>query len=248
MSSILGGIDIYYIILVVPALLLSMWAQYKVKSNFNKYSQVKTSRGIKGFQAAQYVMKAKDVNDVKIEGIAGSLTDHYSPTEKVLRLSEPVLNAASVAAVGVAAHEAGHSIQHKEGYRWMGLRSTLVPIANIGSSFGPILCVIGLGMNTATTVADTVSTGGLGGLIVNIGLILFAASVLFYVVTLPVEFDASRRAYKIMQASGIMTDEEMKGIKKVLSAAAMTYVASALSAIGNFLRIFLRAKSRQSNR
>lgn len=230
-------IDQYYLIFVVPALILSLIAQFKVKSTFNKYSKELSKRNITGAQAAAYLLKVNGITDVRIERISGSLTDHYSPNEKVLRLSDPVYDKTSIAAVGVAAHETGHAIQHATNYGPLGLRSFLVPVANIGSQFGPILAILGLAFSS--------SLGGtIGTMIINIGLLLFAASVLFYIITLPVEFNASKRALAILKDSNALNDDELKGVKKVLSSAAMTYVASALTAIGNFLRILMITRRR----
>lgn len=231
-------IDQYYIILVVPALLLSLWAQFKVKSTFSKFSKLANARGITGAQAAAFLLRANGITDVKIEAIAGNLTDHYSPKEKVLRLSEPVCNKSTIAAVGVAAHETGHAIQHAVGYGPLGLRAFLVPVANIGSRFGPLIAIIGL-------LFGVKLGNGMDTLLINIGIVLFSASVLFYLVTLPVEFNASNRALKILKTGNVMSDEELKGVKKVLSAAAMTYVAAAITAIASFLRLLLLSRSRR---
>ncbi len=225
-------IDSYYLVLVVPALLLSMWAQVKVKSTFERFSKEAVARGITGAQAAAYLLKANNITDVRVEKVAGHLTDHYDPSRKVLRLSESVYSNVSVAAVGVAAHETGHAIQHATKYGPLVLRSTLVPVANIGSAMGPTLALVGLIMSF--------------NLLVDIGLLLFGGAVLFYVVTLPVEFNASRRAIEILGRSGAMNQEELKGVRKVLGAAAMTYVASALSSIGNFIRLLLISRNRRS--
>lgn len=225
-------IDSYYLVLVVPALLLSMWAQVKVKSTFERFSKEEVARGITGAQAAAYLLKANNITDVRVEKVAGHLTDHYDPSRKVLRLSESVYSNASVAAVGVAAHETGHAIQHATKYGPLVLRSTLVPVANIGSAMGPTLALVGLIMSF--------------NLLVDIGLLLFGGAVLFYVVTLPVEFNASRRAIEILGRSGAMNQDELKGVRKVLGAAAMTYVASALSSIGNFIRLLLISRNRRS--
>lgn len=232
--------DIYYLIFVVPALLLSVFAQFKVKSSFNKYSKVVSKKNITGSQAAAYLLKVNGITDVKIQRVSGNLTDHYSPTEKILRLSDSVYDKTSIAAVGVAAHETGHAIQHATKYGPLGLRSTLVPVANIGSQFGPILAIAGLAFSSSLG-------GSIGTMIVNLGLLLFAASVLFYLVTLPVEFNASNRALKILKSSNSLDEEELKGVKKVLSAAALTYVASALTAVGNFLRIFMITRNRRND-
>ena len=200
--------DVYYLILVVPALLLSMWAQVQVKTTFERFSKEAVARGMTGAQAAAYFLNTNTITDVKIEKVAGNLTDHYDPSHKVLRLSEPVYGKASIAAVGVAAHETGHAIQHATKYGPLVLRSTLVPVANIGSAVGPTLAILGLVLSF--------------GFLVDLGLLLFAGAVLFYVVTLPVEFNASRRAIAILGKSGAMNQDELKGVKKVLSAAAMT--------------------------
>lgn len=222
--------DIYYLILVVPALLLSFIAQGMVKSTFSKYSSVKIERNITGAQAANYLLQKNDVSGVTVKPISGSLTDNFNPTNMTLNLSEPVYNVSSIAAVGVAAHETGHAIQHDKGYLPIKFRSMLVPIANLGSGAGPLLAILGLALSFS--------------FLVDIGLILFFGSVLFYIVTLPVEFNASSRALKTLKAAGVMNDEELKGVKKVLGAAAMTYVASALVSLGNFIRFFLLTKRR----
>jgi len=237
-------IDQYYIMLVVPALIISLLAQFKVKSTFAKYSKQASKRGISGAQAAQLLLRANDITDVRIEHVAGSLTDHYAPTQKVLRLSDSVYSQTSIAAIGVAAHETGHAIQHARGYAPLWLRSAIVPVANFGSKFGPILAIIGLGFGYGTS--STGSTSPIGGLLVNIGLILFSASVIFSLITLPVEFNASHRAIKILRQTNTLDENELRGTKKVLSAAAMTYVASALTAIASFLRIFLIARNRRN--
>ena len=224
-------IDFYYIVLVVPTLILSMIAQIMVKSTFSKYSQIKCSRNITGKDAALLLMKANSIGNVDIEPVRGSLTDHYDPGSKKLRLSEPVYDRPSIAAVGVAAHETGHAIQHARKYGPLVLRSTLVPVANIGSSLGPWLAIAGLLFSYS--------------FLINIGLVLFAGAVLFYIITLPVEFNASARALAILRSGNVLTAEELKGVKKVLTAAAMTYVASALTAIMSFLRLFLLSRGRR---
>ena len=223
--------DYYYLVLVVPALILSMIAQIMVKSTFSKYSHIKCSRNITGLDAALLLMKSNSINDVAVEPVHGALTDHYDPGAKKLRLSEPVYNQPSIAAVGVAAHETGHAIQHATGYAPLALRSTLVPVANIGSSFGPWLAIGGIFFSLP--------------ILINLGLIFYAAAVLFYVITLPVEFNASARALKILKGGNVLTEEELGGVKKVLTAAAMTYVASALTAIMSFLRLVLLSRSRR---
>jgi Zn-dependent membrane protease YugP len=225
------GFDIYYLVLVVPALLLSLWAQFKVKSTFSKYSRVQCSRGITGAQAARLLMDANHITNVAIEPVAGSLTDHYDPGSHVLRLSQPVYGAASIAAVGVAAHETGHAVQHARGYGPLWLRSALVPVANIGSAIGPWLAVAGLAMAFQP--------------LLTIGIILFAGAVAFYLITLPVEFNASARALAILKNNQVLSGEELAGVRKVLSAAAMTYVASALTALMSLLRLVLLSRRRR---
>ncbi|MBO4732491.1 MAG: zinc metallopeptidase [Spirochaetaceae bacterium] len=224
-------IDQYYLLLVLPALLISLFAQFKVKSTFTKYSQEINSKGLSGAAAASLLLRANDITDVRIEPVAGELTDNYNPTSKVLHLSEPVLSKTTIAAVGVAAHETGHAIQHAKGYGPLALRSMLVPVANIGSSFGPTMAIAGLLFGF--------------GLLIDLGIILYACAVLFYVVTLPVEFNASSRALVILRETNSMTEEELKKVKKVLSAAAMTYVASALTAIASLLRLVLLSRNRR---
>jgi len=225
------GIDPLYIILVVPTIILSIWAQFKVKSTFAKYSQIRNSRGINGAQAAELLLQANSISNVSIESVAGSLTDHYDPRSHVLRLSQPVYGESSLAAVGVAAHETGHAIQHARGYGPLGLRSTLVPVANIGSTLGPWIAMIGLVMSF--------------GPLINIGIILFGGAVAFYLITLPVEFNASSRALAILSQNNVLSPEELKGARKVLSAAAMTYVASALTALMSLVRLILLSQRRR---
>ena len=223
--------DYYYLVLVVPTLLLSLYAQFKVKSAFSKYSQVQTMRKISGKEAAALLLRSNSISNVTIHRIGGSLSDHYDPSHKVLRLSDPVYDKTSIAAVGVAAHETGHAIQDKEKYAPLVLRSTLVPVANIGSSAGPYLALAGIIFRM--------------NLLLNIGIILFACAVLFYLITLPVEIDASRRALKVLEHNAVLSQEELKGAKKVLSAAALTYVASALTAMANLLRLILISRDRR---
>lgn len=223
-------IDSLYLFLILPTLILSLWAQVKVQSTFRKYAKVPNSRGISGAQMASYILKVNGIDDVRIGHISGSLTDHYSPSEKVLRLSRPVFDVTTVSAIGVAAHECGHAIQHKKKYGPLILRSTLVPMANIGSAIGPTLTIIGIIFSF--------------GVLIDLGILLFSAAVGFYLITLPVEINASTRAVSILRSSNLFTEEELKGVKKVLTAAALTYVASALTAIMNLLRLILISKDR----
>jgi len=224
-------IDQYYLLLVVPTLIISMWAQFKVKSTFAKYSKIAPRKRITGQDSAALLLKVNNIRDVQIESVAGALTDHYDPSSKKVRLSQPVFSENSIAAIGVAAHEAGHAIQHANKYGPLVLRSTLVPIANIGSRFGPIIAIAGLFF-------------GMGPLL-NVGIALFAGAVLFYLITLPVEFDASARAIAILRQNNVLTQEELAGVRKVLTAAAMTYVASALTAVMSLLRLILLSRSRR---
>jgi Zn-dependent membrane protease YugP len=222
--------DQYFLILVVPTLILSMIAQVMVKSAFAKYSQVRGSKNISGRDAALLLLKANSVNDVTVEAVRGSLSDHYDPRTKTLRLSEPVFAQPSIAAVGVAAHEAGHAIQHARGYAPLVLRSTLVPVANIGSSIGPWVAIAGFFFGHP--------------LLINIGIVLFGGAVLFYLITLPVEFNASTRALAMLKRNNVLTPAELEGAKKVLTAAALTYVASALTALMSLLRLILLSRRR----
>jgi Zn-dependent membrane protease YugP len=223
--------DSYYLILVVPTIILSLWAQIMVKSTFAKYSRVRNSRGMTGQDAAALLLRENGIGNVAIQPVGGSLTDHYDPRDRVLRLSQPVFGSASIAAVGVAAHETGHALQHAAAYGPLGLRSALVPVANIGSSIGPWLAIAGLGFSLPV--------------LVKIGIILFAGAVGFYLITLPVEINASARAIAQLRKSGILTAEELGGVKKVLTAAAFTYIASALTALMSLLRLILLSRDRR---
>lgn len=230
--------DSYYLIFVVPALILSLWAQFKVKSAFSKYSKIGTKKALSGTEAAALIMKRNGISDVTIQPIAGNLTDNYNPGKKTLNLSQPVIYSRSISAVGVAAHETGHAIQDKVGYGPLVLRSTLVPAANIGSRFGPAMAIIGL-------VLGAQSGSSIWNWLVDLGLMLFAVAVLFYLITLPVEFNASHRALVNLKESGMLDEDELAGVREVLTAAAMTYVASALTAMGNFIRLLLISNNRR---
>ncbi len=224
--------DEYYILLVVPALIISMLAQFLVKSTFNKYSKIGSSKNMTGADVARNLLKANGIIDVQVMQVKGNLTDHYDPRNKVLRLSDATYGSTSVAAIGVAAHETGHAIQHDVKYGPLALRSSLVPVANIGSSAGPYIAVLGLFLGMSV--------------IINIGLLMFAAAILFYLITLPVEFNASSRAIAALDSSGLLVGNELKSAKKVLNAAAMTYVASALVAVASFIRLLLIAGQRRN--
>ena len=222
--------DWTYIVLVMPALILAMAAQGKVSSTFNKYSRVQSHIGITGAEAARRIMEQNGIYDVSIERVSGNLTDHYDPSRKVLRLSDSVYSSSSIAAIGVAAHETGHAIQHARNYAPLSLRSLMVPLANIGSRLSMPLILIGLLFSFASSMGNT---------LITLGIIFFGLSVVFTIITLPVEFNASRRAIACLDESRILYSDEIDGAKKVLSAAAMTYVASTVVALANLLRLIV---------
>ena len=226
--------DPVYFLFIGPALLLSLWASFKTKAAFKKYSKVRVATGLTGAQAAQRMLEAAGIHDVKVVPHAGMLTDHYHPGNKTLALSEEVYGVPSVAAVGVACHEAGHAIQHANAYWPLAFRSMLVPTANIGSTLGYIVMAVGLMMTYN-------SRGGAGQSVVLFGAALFSLVLLFQVVTLPVEFDASSRAKKLALANGIVLPQERDGMEKVLNAAALTYVAAAISTLMTLLYYLFRA-------
>lgn len=225
--------DPLYFLFIGPALLLSLWASFRTRKAFTKYSQVRTLRGLTGAQAAKAILDRAGIYDVQVVPTHGMLTDHYNPTNKTLALSEAVYASSSVAAVGVACHEAGHALQHAEGYKPMWLRSVLVPTANIGSSIGYIVMMLGLFMVYAGSQ--------MGPGIVLLGAALFSLVLLFQIVTLPVEFDASARAKRLALANGIVLEQEREGIDRVLNAAALTYVAAAISTLMTLLYFLFRA-------
>ena len=235
------GLDWYYLVLVVPAMILSIAASYMVKSRFATYDKIRSKKNISGAMAAKILMQANGIDDVQIKRISGSLTDNYNSTDKTLNLSDSTYSSTSIAAVGVAAHETGHAIQDKTKYAPLGLRHSLYPVANIGSRFGPTLAILGIIFGASASVNNT-SFAAIASIITKVGIILYIAAVLFYVVTLPVEFNASSRALKILKETGTLDSEELSGVKKVLWAAAMTYVASALTAIGSLIRLILVSK------
>ena len=227
------GFDYTYLIFCLPPLLLALWAQAKVKSTFARYSQVASERGMTGRDAARLILDANGLYDVPVAPIAGHLTDHFDPKDNVIRLSDPVCNVRSVAAVGVAAHEAGHAVQHAVGYAPMKWRSALVPVANFGSNLAMPLVLLGIVLSFET--------------LAYVGVILFSATALFQLVTLPVELDASRRALAALEGSG-MSAEGLNGAKKVLTAAALTYVAALLTAVGNLLRLLTLVRRNDDRR
>ena len=222
----LYSMDIYYLILVVPALILAMIAQVKVQSTFSKYSKEQSYRGETADSLTRKILDANGLGHIRIERVAGDLTDHYDPKNNVIRLSDTVYGNSSIAAIGVAAHEAGHAVQRKENYAPIRVRNYILPLTQFASYAAIPLAMLGLIF---------------GNILLPIGVILFAVTVLFQVVTLPVEFDASRRALNTLRDEYYLDDNELKGAKKVLTAAAMTYVASAFVAIMNLLRLILIA-------
>ncbi len=213
--------DPTYLFFMVPGLLLTLWAQNKVKGTYRRYSQVPSTMGMTGAQVAQTILSKMWVQGVRVEQVAGELTDHYDPGAKAVRLSQGIYNSTSLAAAAVAAHECGHVLQDVEDYKFMNVRATLVPAVNLGSRLGPILIIAGLILNVL----------GLAWL----GILFFAAVFLFHIVTLPVEFDASKRALRLIDEYGILQGEENKGARAVLQAAAFTYVATAFYALLNLL-------------
>jgi len=213
--------DPMYLVFIAPALLLSLWASFRTRSAFNKYSQVRTARGLTGAQAARAMLDGAGIHDVQVVPTQGALTDHYNPADKTLALSEPVFAANSLAAVGVACHEAGHAVQHAEDYKPMWLRTALVPTANIGSSIGYLVMLFGLILSSANMVL--------------LGAALFSLVLLFQIVTLPVELDASARAKRLAFEYGIVLEPERDGMARVLNAAALTYLAAAVSTLMTLL-------------
>lgn len=230
-------------ILVIIAFLISLWAQIKVKSAYAKYSKVPTRVGMTGAGAADTVLRSGGVTDVGIVGISGELTDNYNPRTNVISLSKGVIDKTSVAAVGVAAHEAGHALQYAEGYAPIKFRMAIIPVCNIASQLAWPLFALGLVFNTAADAG-----GGIGYWLMQIGIYAFSFAVLFQLVTLPVEVNASRRALTALRASGSFTDEELSGEKKVLTAAAMTYLAALAGSLLQLLRLILIASSRNNRR
>jgi Zn-dependent membrane protease YugP len=225
-------LDPVYWVLIGIGLALSLWAQFKVKSTFARYSQVATRSGLTGAQVARRILEANNVRDVDIESVPGTLTDHYDPRAKVLRLSQPVFGSRSIAAAGVAAHEVGHAIQHAHGYAPLKFRSAWVPVANLGGGISMFVIMAALAVGgTATAMGQNLA---------NIGILLFATTTVFTLVTLPVEFDASRRALATLERGGLMPREEIAGARRVLSAAALTYVAAFVSSLLTLLYWLVR--------
>lgn len=221
------GIDPLYWMIMIPVFLLSLFATFKVKSTFAKYSRVPTNSGITGAEAAAQILRRNGLTDVSVVETSGFLSDHYDPRTREVRLSPEVFRGSTLAAVGVAAHETGHAVQHANSYAPLVLRNAMVPVANIGSSLSWIIIILGF------------IIGALG--LVKIGIILFSAVVLFQVITLPVEFNATSRAKAMLASYGLVSHNELQGVSRVLSAAAMTYVAAAASAVATLLYFLIRA-------
>ncbi|MBQ4490972.1 MAG: zinc metallopeptidase [Pyramidobacter sp.] len=217
-------------IVLLPAILLAVWAQNKVKSTFEQYSRVRSRRGITGREAARAILTSYGLGSMPIKPIAGQLTDHYDPQSRSLSLSEPVYDSTSIAAIGVAAHEVGHAVQHATGYKPLALRNSIVPVVNLTNMASWPLFLMGLLAGNSR--------------LMNIGILLFVGVVLFHLVTLPVELDASRRALKVLSSNGMMDGEEVTGARKVLGAAAMTYVAALVQSVLQLVRLLLLRNSR----
>ncbi len=232
-ASAAGGFDWTYILVALGAL-LSMWASNKVKSAYSEFAGVRASCGLSGADVARKILSRNAISDVSVNHVAGELTDHYDPSRRVVNLSDAVYDSTSLAAIGVAAHECGHVLQHYTGYAPLKIRTALVPAANIGSKLGIPIILASLAL-------------GLSPIFAQVGVWLFSLGILFQIVTLPVEFDASRRALIMLEEYGILQRGEVAGSKKVLSAAAMTYVAAAVSAVAQLIRLIIIAKS-QSRR
>ena len=220
--------------LVLIGVVICLAASAKMRSTFSRYSRIRNHSGMTGREAAEQVLHRAGIYDVRVEHVSGNLTDHYDPRSKVLRLSDATYGSASVAAVGVAAHECGHAIQHATGYAPLAFRSALVPVANFGSTIAWPLILIGLLFNSQSSV-----------LFLNLGILAFSLAVLFQIVTLPVEFNASSRAIRMLSGNGMLYEDEVQATRKVLTAAALTYVAGATSAILQLLRIILISNSRR---
>lgn len=224
------GFDWTYLVIVLPCILLSLWASNSVNATFQKYAKVASSRHLTGAEAAQRVLSANGVRGVRIERISGNLTDHYDPKTNVIRLSDSVYGSTSVAAIGVAAHEAGHAVQYAQNYGPIKMRAAIIPITNIGSKLAMPLILAGILLSFLGNFSYT---------LVYLGIAAFSLSLVFQLVTLPVEFNASRRALETIESSGLLTYEEQRGAKKTLKAAAMTYVAATAVALAQVVRLLI---------
>ncbi len=223
-------------LILIPGALLSLWAQNNIKGTYQRYAQIPSTMGMTGAEVAKTILNRMGVTDVAVEPVAGQLTDHYDPSAKAVRLSEGIYNSSSLAAAAVAAHECGHVLQDKQDYSFMNFRASLVPAVNIGSNFGPMLVIFGIMFS---------AMGAFSSLMINLGIILFMGVIAFHLITLPVEFDASSRALRIINNLGILQGEEHQGAKAVLQAAAWTYVATAFYALLQLAQLMLMASRRR---
>lgn len=228
----------YYLsfLILIPGTILSFWAQNNIKSTYLRYAQVNSRMGMTGSEVARTILHNMGIDDVKVEAVRGQLTDHYDPSAKTVRLSQGIYDSNSLAAAAVAAHECGHVLQDKKDYKFMNFRAALVPAANIGSQFAPMLVMLGIFLS---------AMGQISLLFIYIGIVLFVGVIAFHLITLPVEFDASRRALKLIDELGILQGEENRGARAVLNAAAWTYVATAFAAFLQLVQYLLIANSRR---
>ena len=233
------GFDWTYVVLVLPCILLSLWASANVKSTFNRYAKQFSSRRITGADAARRVLSANGVHGVRIDRVSGNLTDHYDPKTNVIRLSDGVYDSTSTAAIGVACHEAGHAVQYAESYAPIKLRAAIIPITNFGSKIAMPLIMMGILLTAFGSFSDT---------LIYLGIAAFGFSLVFQLVTLPVEFNASRRAMRAIEEANILTDEEQRGARRTLKAAALTYVAATAVALAQLLRLILMFGGRNGRR
>ena len=233
------GFDWTYLVLVLPCMILAMWASANVNSTFKKYASQHSYRNLTGAEAAQRVLRHNGVSGVRIERVSGNLTDHYDPRTNVIRLSDSVYSSTSTAAIGVAAHEAGHAVQYAQNYAPIKLRAAIIPITNLGSKLAMPLILAGILFTFLGNFSYT---------LVTIGIAAFGLSVVFQLVTLPVEFNASRRAMEAIASAGLLTEDEQRGAKKTLQAAALTYVAATATAIAQLLRLLVIFGSRGRRR
>lgn len=222
------------IFLLIPAILLSIYAQFRISSAYKRYSKIRSQSGLTGAQTARALLNSNGLYDVRVERIGGRLSDHYDPRTRVINLSDDVYQGSSLSSVAVAAHETGHALQHASGYFPMTLRSSFVPVANLGSGAGPILIMVGLFMPSY-------------GWLLKLGIFAFAFAVLFQIITLPVEYNASHRALSILQGGNMLGSEEVRGARSVLNAAALTYVAAALAAVLQLARLILISRGRSDD-
>ena len=233
------GFDMTYLVLILPCMILSIWASFRVNSTFKRYSQQSSARRITGAEAAQRVLHSHGICNVQIQRISGNLTDHYDPKSNVIRLSDSVYDSTTTAAIGVACHEAGHAVQYAQSYGPIKLRAAIIPVTNFGSRLAMPLILLGVLLSAFANFSYT---------LVYVGIACFALSLVFQLITLPVEFNASRRALRAIDESDLLTPEELNGARKVLSAAAMTYVAAAAVSLAQLLRLLLLFAGRGRDR